>query len=63
MIIYFDAPDGRVAVVKEKIVAIIECHVKNDHGIIVKAQIYVDGDNQPFNSYTDFDEISKALEF
>ena len=60
--IYLTTIEGELAIVKSKIVAVLSAEIKvtnSEHTI--KAKVFVDGDDEPFNVLEDFQYVSDKI--
>ncbi|VAW38929.1 hypothetical protein MNBD_GAMMA01-1319 [hydrothermal vent metagenome] len=58
VLIMLDTPDGKIGIVKSKIVAICKKE-GSEHGI--NTELYVDRDSNPFNILDEFEQVAKKI--
>lgn len=54
MIVEFESPEGSVAILGRKIVAIVETTITG-----IECRVFVDGDDDPYNSSTTYDSLMR----
>ena len=59
--VYLTTPSGRIAILKEKICAVLSVEIQGLNDTVVKSQIYVDSDSEPFNVLEDFDYVCNKI--
>ncbi len=58
--VYLTTPEGEIAIVKDKIVAVTECNLKTPDKSVL-SRVYVSGDKDPFNILEDFQYVSNKI--
>jgi hypothetical protein len=59
--IYLTTPEGKIAIVKSKICAIVASEVKGANDTLVRTRVFVDADSEPFNVLEDFESVCDKI--
>jgi hypothetical protein len=60
--IYLTTIEGELAIIKSKIVAVLSVDIKvPDSEHTIKAKVFIDGDDAPFNVLEDFQYVSDKI--
>ncbi len=58
--VYLTTPEGKIAIIKDKIVAVLECNLKTPDKPVL-SRVYVSDDNVPFNILEDFQYVTDKI--